>query len=1238
MGKVVGPARGLVGFFCLAVSLTLAWPLCAWGLDPNKTLTQYVRRVWNTNDGLPVMAIFSLLQQRNGYLWLGTHEGLVRFDGVRVKVFDLTNTPAITNNRITALCETQDGTIWIGCGAEGMFSSARTRGGGLVRYKNGVFSRLDARDGLTDDIIKFMQEDRQGNLWIATSQGALKYENGRFEAVTVAQGLPDNDCTSLAMDQQGGVWIGTQNGLAHWFAKECQIFTTAHGLPDNTVLSLLVDSQNRVWAGTKNGFACFENGQWRSFSQKNGALTGRVSSFLEDRDGNLWIGGYPVGLCRYRQGVFQSYAEKDGISSHVLTAREGREGELWVGTGRGLFQFRDGKFTSVSVEEGLSNQFTYPILEDRSRALWIGTLDGLNRLDHGVLTRFTQADGLAGKSALSLCQTQDGDLWIGSENGISRYSQGKFFQYPPGNGLASGYVRAIFEDTQTGCLWIGVGNGLTRFQNGQFHEVTKADGYQGELVLSVLRDRQGVIWFGNNNGLDCLQNGKFRHFGLADGLPDLSIKLVFEDSKGTLWLSSPSGLHRFVNGKISSVTTRHGLFDTPSSAFEDAQGWLWMGCNKGIFRLRRAELEAVVEGRGSQVACTVFGPADGMKERECNGGRQPAGCATRTGEIWFPTGNGAVRIDPTRLQLNQVVPPVVMEEILLDEQVQPAGEWITVNPGQRNLEVHYSALSFLIPERVLFRYRLEGFDQQWIEAGTRRTAYYSNLPPGEYTLQVRACNDDGLWNEAGATLRLRVIAPWWRRWWAFGLYGVLAGVLILAGIRFQTEALQRRNRLLEEKIRERTSEVTLQRDEIERQKSVLDRQHAELAENMEKLKSAKLDVERKNEALERVNAELIVSQQQADRIFSALAEALPGTVLEGKYRLEEKIGAGGFGVVFQATHLVLNRPIAVKVFKPSPGNDSAEAVERFIREGRSASRLTHPNAIHIFDSGISSEGIAYLVMELLQGRSLADELAMTPILSQRRMVGIVVPVCEALAEAHRLGIIHRDIKPENIYLTQTSEGETVKVVDFGIAKMLGDEISGDLGKLTGTGRLVGTPFYMAPERLEGGSYDGRSDVYSLGIVMFEMLCGQKPFRLQEGSGLVSLVLAHLQEIPPRPRNLNPQIAPGIESLMLRALEKDPAKRLTASELGTSLVTALGLLSAAVADAVSDAIPSLLQSKVEDLPTSDLASFHISTLETTEIRVERTNPPERLATQMQREIPKTENRELPSVKIGLRTED
>jgi serine/threonine protein kinase len=530
--------------------------------------------------------------------------------------------------------------------------------------------------------------------------------------------------------------------------------------------------------------------------------------------------------------------------------------------------------------------------------------------------------------------------------------------------------------------------------------------------------------------------------------------------------------------------------------------------------------------------------------------------------MFFGGVNGLNRFYPEQITDNQFIPPVVITDFKIfdkpadKERMAIACGYIENQPlllnyNENFLQFEFAALNFIVSTKNQYRYKLTGVDKDWVDNKTARDARYTNLSPGEYTLRVQGSNNDGVWNEAGVALKIIITPPPWRTWWAYLLYMFGLATAGYRTYRYRLKVLERRFQIAQ------AVEIGKKNQELENKNQELAEQKQALAEKNEELAHQKGMLVGKNEELAEKNAELVASHQRADRIFSALAEALPGTVLDEKYRLEEKIGSGGFGAVYRATHLSMQRAIAVKIFKPAAGNDSADALSRFQQEAVSACRINHPNAVAVLDSGISSEGIAYLVMELLKGHTLTAELRHKKVLTINRVAQILLPICDVLSKAHSIGIVHRDIKPDNIFLHRGEAGEIVKVVDFGIAKLMEASASIDVKDLTATGGIIGTPTYMAPERLEARPYDGRSDVYSLGVLLYEMLCGQLPFRVGP-SGLVGIIRMHLAEKPQPLRQINPDISPAIEAVVLQALEKDPKKRPSAKELSASFLAAAGI--------------------------------------------------------------------------------
>ncbi|HNB72950.1 MAG TPA: two-component regulator propeller domain-containing protein, partial [Acidobacteriota bacterium] len=1120
--------RGLAILFGLLIGAVWS-SLTVLALDPHKAVSQYIHHAWR--DELPQGSVLCITQTQDGYLWFGTYEGLVRFDGVRFVVFNKQNTPAIQSNRIVSVYEDHQRRLWIG-----------TIGGGAVCYADGRFTSYTTREGLLNNTVRAFFQDRNETLWIGTDGGLTTWKDNRFSSFTTAQGLSSNLILTFLQDSTGKLWIGTQGGGINLFdGKQFRVFSTEAGLPDPSIRAMCELQDHSVWIATEKGLCRFANGCFSPVSSQPGLLSSFIWAVYQDRDQNIWVGTNGGGVSRAVNGVFSSYTETHGLSQNFVRCFfEDREGNLWIGTNNGLNRLQNGKFTPLTTTEGLSGNYVRSISQDPAGRIWIGTDGGgVNCLENGKVTRYTTADGLLSNLVKSVFPGRTGQVWIGTDRGLHCLENGKLRVYTRKEGLSYEVVHSILED-RAGRLWIGTdGGGLDVFENNIFTAYTTAQGLRSNSVRAVFEDRAGTLWIGTLNGLNRLSNGKIESFAGSPSLSSANVFSFYQDATGDLWIGTSDGLHRYRDGTFTRYTTRDGLFDDVAfHILEDRQGFFWISTNKGIYRIARRAFDDYDRKVIATLTCVAYGKPDGMQSSQCNGASQPAGWNMQDGSLWFPTTAGAIAISPDHIATNSLPPPMVIEQVVADGQILPVSAKLSVDPGRKYIEIHYTALSLVWPDRVRFQYQLIGYDPDWIDVGTRRVAFYTKVPPGEYRFRVRACNNDGVWNETGVTMVLHIKTPWWMTIWAVAFYAGAGIGCLYSLVQWRFRTIRRRAEQLELKVTERTNELAQTVEELQLAKSETERKNTEL-------KVAKDQVEHKNRELDHKIQELIASQQRADRIFSALAEALPGTILDGKYRLDEKIGKGGFGAVFRAHHLTLDRPVAVKIFKPSPGNDSAEAVERFKLEGVSASRLNHPNAVNVLDSGISQEGIAYLVMELLEGCSLAEELRRHHRLSPKRCATISIQVCEALAEAHRLGIIHRDIKPENIFLTQTPEGEVVKVVDFGVAKL--QETGSEQIDLTLTGRIVGTPKYIAPERFAGLSYDGRSDVYSLGVTMYEMLCGSPPF-LPKGDNVWSLINAHLQEQPPAIRDRASYLTPDIEATVLQTLEKDPTRRPSASEL------------------------------------------------------------------------------------------
>lgn len=780
-------------------ALLWAWAPAARGLDPRLAITQYGHRAWTVDQGLPQNSVLSILQARDGHLWFGTQEGLARFDGVRFVVFDQKNTPVFKDHRVITLFEDRQGSLWIG-----------TRGGGLVRLREGAFERFDTSSGLPNNRVRSIFEDRRGRLWVGTDGGLGRFEDGRF---VVPPGLNARPYVVMAMaESDEGLWIGTDGDGLLRLTDAIEVFTTRQGLSSDAVRALHLGSDGTLWVGTRGGLDRFARGRFEPVAGPQPGWSA-VSALQEDGDGNLWVGTRGGGLLRRHGESWSQFQEQDGLSSNiVLSVYQDREGSLWVGTeGAGLNQLRDVKFTSWGKPEGLGHEMLVPIYEDRQGSLWMGSYGGgLFRLREGRFESFTERQGLSSNLVFSLLQDRSGALWVGTDGGgLNRLRDGRFERFRQADGLPSDRIIALHEDRQ-GALWIGTyGGGLCRLKDGRFTTYGRAQGLSSELILSITEDRQGRLWIGTDGGgLNAFEGGGFKAYTTEQGLANDTVFRIYEDEAGTLWIGTYGGLSVLRDGRLRSLTRAEGLFDERIfQILEDGRQNLWMSCNKGVFRVSKAQIDEFLAGRLATVTSVAYGTPDGMRSSECNGNSQPAGWKARDGTLWFPTTRGAVQVDPARIRINTQPPPVAIEEVVIDRQPHSPGAPAVAPPGRGEIEIHYAGLSFLEPERVRFRYRLEGFDQGFVDAGPRRVAYYTNIPPGRYRFVVEAANGDGVWSEKGAAFAFELRPSFYRAPWFFALCSLGVALTAWGAHRLRVGHLAANERRLAALVAERTGEL-----------------------------------------------------------------------------------------------------------------------------------------------------------------------------------------------------------------------------------------------------------------------------------------------------------------------------------------------------------------------------------------------------------------------------------------------
>ncbi|HKD17200.1 MAG TPA: two-component regulator propeller domain-containing protein [Thermoanaerobaculia bacterium] len=771
------PARRLAAVLASALAASFAL-----GLNPEIPLSRYGHDVWTSDSGLPQNSVTAIVQTRDGYLWLGTQEGLIRFDGVRFTIFDGRNTPALGDDFVRSLVEARDGTLWIGT----MSGLARLRGGEFTPF------RLEGVDRV---VIDALYEDREGALWVGSGLGATRIVGDQAETFNECRGVPGL-VVAIGEDGRGDLWVGGPWGAARRNGERF-VPRIAGGAFPGAAYALLPDADGGMWVGTGRGLARVDGDAVTWLSDGMGMSNAVVHVLFRDTAGSLWI-GTENGLFRFRNGRFERHGAADGLSSdRVIALREDREGSLWVGTADGgLDRMKEQRIVFYGPRDGLSEDKLWSVFEDSRGNLWAGTADGaLNRRPPGAerFETFARFDGPVG----AIAEDHHGALWVGTKGaGLYRIEGARMTRYTSRDGLAGNGVISILVD-RSDRVWVGtMAAGVSRFEDGRFTTYRARDGLGSDQIFGLFEDRDGAIWIATfGGGVTRYVEGRFRTFTTRDGLAHDVVMSTYQDGDGTYWFATRGGLSRFRNGRFTTYRQKEGLFhDAPQKVLEDGRGFLWLTSNSGVFRVSLAELEAAGRSAGGITDRVTFGTAARMIPAECNG-TQHGGGRTRDGRLWFATIKGLAMADPAQIELNRLPPAVVLEQVVADGTPRSVAARIDLAPGTDRVEFGYTGLAFRNPPAVRFRFRLEGFDREWVDAGPRRAAYYTNLPPGHYRFLVVAANEDGIWNRDGASIEVLVRRHFWQTTW-FRIAALLAAAAVVAaGFRLRVRRLESRERL-----------------------------------------------------------------------------------------------------------------------------------------------------------------------------------------------------------------------------------------------------------------------------------------------------------------------------------------------------------------------------------------------------------------------------------------------------------
>ena len=804
----------------VALGILLACFSCAFALDPSLDINQYAHTAWKSGESLPAGVIRTIAQTPDGYLWLGTEFGVLRFDGVRAVPWEPPAGEHLPTNDIRSLLGARDGRLWIGTFR------------GLASWQDGKVTHYPELDG---QVIEGLLEDRERTIWVAgwapTAGRLCRIQSGNIECYG-DDGRFGYGVTPLYEDSNGNLWVGAMNGLWRWKPGP----PTLYPIPDpaERIYALTETDDGGILVAKRSGITKLRNGKTEAYPIPAG-LRFQPYRLLRDRDGSIWIGNIvDQGLLHIHDGRTDFFTRGDGLSDQSVSAFfEDRERNIWVATESGLDRFREYAVYTVSVPQGLSSQGVSSILAAQDGALWLGTSDGLNRLNKGEITVYRKrsvregsqsnftggisADskravreitdpGLPEQEADTLFEDNQGQIWVGTRSGVAIFRSNRFVPVPS---VPSGIVYGITTDG-SGNIWISHEQGLLRLNRERVIEtVSWADLGRSEPATAVMHDgRQGGLWLGfRDGGVAHLNGGQSRaSYGAAEGLGEGFVYGFYVDRGGALWVATEGGLSRINEGRILTLTNQNGLpCNTVHWMREDDAGsvWLYMAC--GLVRVARSELDAWAAQPNLTIHGTVFDSSDGVSSHRFAGGYNSNVATAADGKLWFARVGGVSVLDPHHLPTNKLPPPVHIEQVVADGKTYEASNGLRLPAGVRDLTFDFAALSFVAPEKVRIRVMLEGQDKDWRELINQRRVHYTNLPPRTYRFRMIACNNSGVWNETDDTLEFVIPPMWYQTNWFYALCAAAFLALLWAAYQLRVRQLAYQfNMRLEERVSERT--------------------------------------------------------------------------------------------------------------------------------------------------------------------------------------------------------------------------------------------------------------------------------------------------------------------------------------------------------------------------------------------------------------------------------------------------
>jgi ligand-binding sensor domain-containing protein/two-component sensor histidine kinase len=744
----------------------------------------YTERKWQMQDGLPEQIVQAFAQTADHYLWIGTTGGLLRFDGASFVLYDRENTPAFRDNNIFALTVSRDNSLWIGI-----------EGGGLIRYRDGVFHSFSADEGLTNVFVRAIEQDSKGQIWIGTDDGLFRLAGERLERIDGTERIPPVAVHALYEDRSGRLWIGGSR-LLRLDGNSATEYLLQGQASQNRVKSIVETEDGAVWVGTVSGLQRMlphhlpKHAEAKGFQRVPG-FNVTVRFLRETSDGRLWIGTIGHGLHIYSRDRFSEITAPTRLPSNtVLNLFEDVEKNLWVGTQAGMLRLSKTPVRTVALPDA-SDSDAETVYEDVDGDVWIAATNLFRfQKDEAAPYHFPTLEGVRVRNVF---RDREGGLWIGTDGRGVYHQVGKqLIHYTTRQGLVNNFVRAFLQ-SRDGSVWIATDEGVSRWKNAAFTNYRMSDGLCYFSTRSLLEDRNGDLWIGTDRGVSRLHNNRFESDNVVRALQQEKVWAIHQDPDGGMWFGTRTGgLYRWQSAKLTHYTVAQGL--TSNSIYElleDHNGKLWASGPNGISVMDRRDLEALVDHPGDHVPVTLYGISEGLETIQMCGGEKPAGILTTRGEVWFPSSKG-----PVRVSIDQPPPsnpaPAVIDRVLVDGLQAPPGSPISLRPTNAKLELHYGVVLLRSQERIKFRYFLDGFDKNWSDASSGRTAYYTNLPPGSYHFRVAAYEMNNPSQIAETSLEIVQQPHFYRTLWFLGLCLLLAAGTVLGIYRIRLGQLRSR--------------------------------------------------------------------------------------------------------------------------------------------------------------------------------------------------------------------------------------------------------------------------------------------------------------------------------------------------------------------------------------------------------------------------------------------------------------